>query len=54
LEANSGGLGLLRRHVIVVAVRFFLFFFVFFRSKGKGVFFNACGRGGGRLLGALG
>jgi hypothetical protein len=42
LKANSGSLGLLRRHAIVVAVRFFLFF-VFFRSRGKGVFFNACG-----------
>jgi hypothetical protein len=38
-------LGLLRRHTIVAAVRLFLFFFIFFYSNGKVVFFGACGRG---------
>jgi hypothetical protein len=31
-------LGLLRHHTVVAAIRLFLFFFIFFRSSGKGIF----------------
>jgi hypothetical protein len=44
-KASSGGLGLLQRHAVVAAVRFFLFFFILFRSNDKVVFFGAWAEG---------
>jgi hypothetical protein len=43
LKASDGGLGLLRRHVVVSSLGLFLFF-IFFCSSDEVIFFSACGR----------